>query len=266
LAQLFFAGALAADIPDELTNLIRYFNQMGISLEQKRKELLQSKKMASIGTFISGMAHEINNSLNNISLSTDILIEDFDSIDKEEIKEILRDIMNQTERASKIVRNLLDSSKSHSSDMEALSIAKVLDKTAELIANELQIHKISLKRNIIDPLPIVHGDLQMLQQAFLNLIINAEQAIGDCGVIAIGASSTDKGYVRVDICDSGPGIEQEYLDQIFDQIFTIKKIGLGTSLGLAIVYDIIEKHGGYIEVSSTVSEGSTFSVYLPVYQ
>ena len=250
---------------DEVAKLIEHFNQMVEALEQKQEQLIQSKKMASIGTFSSGIAHEINNPLNNISLSTDTLLEEYDSMERDEIKEILDDIMAQTERASKIVHNLLDFSRAQSSEMQVMYIDYVLHKTTDLIANELRIHKIALKKDIADLLPQVNGDLQKLQQAFLNLIINAEQAIGDYGTITVHAEKTDNGYIRTDISDTGPGISQEHLDQIFDPFFTTKETGKGTGLGLSIVYGIIQKHGGYIEVTSKLGEGTTFSVYLPVY-
>ena len=249
--------------PDEVTGLINNFNEMVEALEHKQELLIQSKKMASIGTFSSGIAHEINNPLNNISLSADILLEDFDDMDKEEVIEILEDIMAQTERASTIVRNLLDFSRSRASEMEPLYIDYVIHKTTDLIANELRIHKIALHKDIEDMLPRVNGDLRKLQQVFLNLIINAEQAIGEYGRIEISAHRTDDGYVRVDVSDTGPGISPEHLDQIFDPFFTTKEAGKGTGLGLAIVYGIVEKHGGYIEVSSKLGEGTTFSVFLP---
>jgi signal transduction histidine kinase len=250
---------------DEVSGLIENFNQMVEALEQKQEQLIQSKKMASIGTFSSGIAHEINNPLNNISLSTDTLIEEFDSMEEDEIKEILNDIMDQTERASKIVRNLLDFSRAQSSEMQPLYIDFILHKTTDLIANELRIHKIALQKDIADLLPQVNGDLQKLQQVFLNLIINAEQAIGDYGTITVRARKMANGYIRTDITDTGSGISQEHLDQIFDPFFTTKAAGRGTGLGLAIVYGIVKKHGGYIEVASTLGKGTTFSVYLPVY-
>jgi len=251
--------------PDEITGLIGNFNQMVETLEQKQEQLVQSKKMASIGTFSSGIAHEINNPLNNISLSTDTLLEEFDSMEEEEIKEILDDIMAQTERASKIVRNLLDFSRVQSSEMQSLYIDFILHKTTDLIENELRIHKIDLNKDIPDLLPQINGDLQKLQQVFLNLIINAEQAIENYGTITVRARQTDNEYIRTDICDTGPGIAQENLEQIFDPFFTTKEAGKGTGLGLSIVYGIVKEHGGYIEVASTLGEGTTFSVYLPVF-
>ncbi|PLX49673.1 MAG: hypothetical protein C0613_06690 [Desulfobulbaceae bacterium] len=252
--------------PDEISRLIDNFNQMVGALQQKQEELVQSKKMASIGTFSSGIAHEINNPLNNISLSTDIILEDFDSLEEKEIKEILEDIMSQTDRASKIVKNLLDFSRApSSSETQPVYIDFVLHKTTDLISNELRIHKITLQKDILDRLPQTKGNLQKLQQVFLNLIINAEQAIGDYGTITVQARALDEKYIRVNISDTGPGIAQENLDQIFDPFFTTKGIGKGTGLGLSVVYAIVQEHGGYIEVASKLGEGTTFSVYLPIY-
>ena len=251
---------------DETTNLIVSFNKMVEALEQKQEQLIQSKKMASIGTFSSGIAHEINNPLNNISLSADMLMEEFDELDKEEVKEILDDIMAQTERASKIVKNLLDFSRAHATEMESLHIEEVLEKTKNLIVNELRIHKIALETEIAENLPPVYGDFQKLQQVFLNLIINAEQAIGEYGRIVLQAMQESDDTIRIDVSDTGPGIDQKHLEQIFDPFFTTKEAGKGTGLGLAIVYGIVEKHGGYVEVASKLGEGTTFSVYLPVHQ
>ena len=264
LAAGEFTQLPVSDYPDEITQLVLNFNQMVEALEQKQEELIQSKKMASIGTFSSGIAHEINNPLNNISLSTDTLLEEFDSMDEEESKEILNDIMEQTERASKIVRNLLDFSRAQSSETQSLYIDFILHKTSDLINNELRIHKIALKKDIANMMPQINGDLQKLQQVFLNLIINAEQAIGDFGTITVKARETDKGFIRTDITDNGPGIAQKNIDQIFDPFFTTKEAGKGTGLGLSIVYGIVKEHGGYIEVASTLGEGTTFSVFLPI--
>ena len=249
--------------PDEISALIDNFNQMVETLEQKQEQLVQSKKMASIGTFSSGIAHEINNPLNNISLSTDTLLEEYETMDKEEILEVLNDIMEQTDRASNIVKNLLDFSRAQTSEMQPLYIDYILHKTTNLIINELRIHKITLEKEIDDRLPRVNGDLQKLQQVFLNLIINAEQAIGDHGTITVRAQETDDGYIRTDIRDTGTGIPRENLEQLFDPFFTTKEAGKGTGLGLSIAYGIVKEHGGYIEVASEPGKGTTFSVYLP---
>ncbi len=265
LAAGEFRQIKTQETPDEISGLIRNFNQMVFALEQKQEQLIQSKKLATIGTFSSGIAHEINNPLNNISLSTDTLIEEYDSLSEEEIKEILDDIMEQTERASKIVRTLLDFSRAQSSEMQPVHIDYVLHKTADLVANELRINKIALDKQIENDLPQVNGDAQKLQQVFLNLIINAKQAIGTFGTIKVRASLADNGFIRTDVSDNGPGIDPKHLEQIFDPFFTTKEAGKGTGLGLSIVYSIVKKHGGYIEVASKLGEGTTFSVYLPPY-
>jgi signal transduction histidine kinase len=251
---------------DEITQLSLNFNQMVEALEQKQEELIQSKKMASIGTFSSGIAHEINNPLNNISLSADTLLEEFDDLDKDEVMDILNDVMSQTERASKIVHNLLNFSRSQSPEIQAMYIDFVLHKTTDLIANELRINQVTLIKDIEDMLPQVNGDLQKLQQVFLNLIINAEHAVAEGGTITVRARATDKGFIRTDIIDTGAGIAPEHVEQIFDPFFTTKEAGKGTGLGLSIVYAIVKKHDGYIEVASKLGEGTTFSVYLPICQ
>ena len=251
------------DERDEVSELIEDFNRMAKALEEKQEELLQSKKLASIGTFSSGIAHELNNPLNNISLSTDTLLEEYDDLDREEQMEILQDIMVQTERASKIVRNLLDFSRVQPPEMQRLHLEQVLDKTIDLIDNELRIHNISLSKEIEASLPQIMGDGNKLQQVFLNLLINAEQAMGENGAITLRARRTGNDMIRVDVTDTGPGIPPEVIDQIFDPFFTTKEAGKGTGLGLAIVYGIVKRHGGYIEVVSKQGQGTTFSVYLP---
>ncbi|WP_456473304.1 ATP-binding protein [Desulfolithobacter sp.] len=254
------------DEKDEISDLIDGFNSMAVALEEKQEELLQSKKLASIGTFSSGIAHELNNPLNNISLSTDTLLEEYDALSREEQMEILEDIMAQTERASKIVKNLLDFSRIQPPEMQPIHLDYVLHKTVELIDNELRIHNIELIKDIEDMLPRIKGDINKLQQAFLNLLINAEQAMDENGTIILKARRDNDHMIRVDVMDTGPGIPPEAIDQIFDPFFTTKEAGKGTGLGLAIVYGIVKRHGGYIEVSSRQGKGTTFSVFLPVYR
>ncbi len=251
-------------INDEITNLIRAFNKMANDLDIKQEEVLQAKKLAAIGTFSSGIAHELNNPLNNISLSTDTLLEEFDSMDKEEIKEILEDIMTQTERASKIVRNLLEFSREKAPSISLLKIKDVIDSTARLIDNELRIKSVHLELCVGEKLPKILGDAHKLQQVFLNLFINAIQAMPKGGLIHVETREEPKGFIRIDVSDSGEGIPQDQIDKIFDPFFTTKAVGQGTGLGLSIVYSIIKKHGGHLEVKSKPGVGTTFSIFLPI--
>ena len=253
-------------IQDEISDLIKAFNKMAQELKMRNEEILQTKKMAAIGTFSSGIAHEINNPLNNISLSADLLYEEYEDLPPEEAKEIIKDIMEQTERASRIVRNLLDFSREKEPSIKPLKICKVIEKTRKLIDNELMIKHIYFGVDIPENLPPLLGDEDKLQQAFLNLFLNSIQAMDEGGIIYVDAREQPKGYLRIDISDTGEGIPEEKLDKIFDPFFTTKDVGKGTGLGLSIVYGIIRKHGGHIEVKSRLGEGTTFSIFLPIYQ
>ena len=252
------------EVNDEVSHLIKAFNTMARELEIKQEEVLQSKKLASIGTFSSGIAHELNNPLNNISLSTDTLMEEYDEMEPEEVKEILDDIMVQTERASKIVRNLLEFSREKAPSISLLTMKDVIDSTAELIENELRIKGVHLETCVGTKLPPILGDKNKLQQVFLNLFINAIQAMPDGGLIHLDTRVEPAGYIRVDVSDTGKGIPQNKIDKIFDPFFTTKAVGEGTGLGLSIVYSIIKKHGGHLEVKSKPGVGTTFSIFLPI--
>ncbi len=251
-------------IQDEITDLIHAFNKMANELEIKQEEVLQSKKLAAIGTFSSGIAHELNNPLNNISLSADTLMEEFDDMDREEVMDILEDIMTQTERASKIVRNLLEFSREKAPSISLIHFKDVIDSTARLIENELRIKGVHLETCVGKNLPEILGDMHKLQQVFLNLFINAIQAMPEGGLIHLDTREEPKGYIRIDVSDTGQGIPQDKIDKIFDPFFTTKAVGQGTGLGLSIVYSIIKKHGGHLEVKSKPGVGTTFSIFLPV--
>jgi len=178
--------------------------------------------------------------------------------------EIINDIIGQTERASLVVRNLLDFSREKAPSSAPLNIKDVVDHTHKLIANQLMISAIWFENYIHDDLPRIMGDMQKLQQVFINLFVNSIQAMPQGGLIYIDAQVVPDGYLRVIVNDTGPGIPPDIIGHIFDPFYTTKEVGAGTGLGLSIVYGIIKKHGGYIEVKSTVNVGTTFSIYLPI--
>ncbi|MFH1216429.1 MAG: ATP-binding protein [Pseudomonadota bacterium] len=249
---------------DEITDLIQAFNKMASELENRQEQLIQSRKLASIGTFSSGIAHELNNPLNNISLSADTLLEEYSSLSEKEMKEIITDIISQTDRATEVVKNLLDFSRDQAPSTRPLHIKQVVAATKKLIANELRLKSIWLEDYIPDDLPLVMGDLHKLQQVFLNLFVNSVYAMPDGGLIYIDAKQEPDEYVRISVSDTGGGIEPEKVEHIFDPFYTTKEVGKGTGLGLSIVYGIIKKHGGYIEVKSKMNVGTMFSIYLPI--
>jgi len=248
---------------DEICTLVKSFNKMSIELGEKRDRRIQARKLAAIGTFSAGIAHELNNPLNNISLSADTLLEEFGELDDEDAKEILGDIITQTDRASSIVRGLLDFSRAKEPSQTELNIKDVTSATLKLIANELDINSVWVEDYIPGDLPPIVGDLQNLQQVFLNLFINAMHAMPEGGLIYLEASR-EEDFIRINIGDTGNGIDSEHVDHIFDPFYTTKDVGKGTGLGLSTVYGILKKHGGHVEVKSRLNVGTTFSIFLPI--
>ena len=252
---------------DEVTHLIETFNDMAKQLEAKQEQLLQSRKMASIGTFTSGIAHELNNPLNNISLTAESLMEEFTEMTKEEATEMMMEILAQADRASKVVKNLLEFSRTERPLLLELHIDEVLDRTIKLIRNQIMVTGIQLKKESIDDMPSIKGRSQDLQQAFINILLNSIQAMKDLSgenLISIRSGPGPEGYIRIDFSDTGIGIKPEDMKHIFDPFYTTKPVGRGTGLGLSLVYGIIRTHGGYIEVKSEINKGTTFSIYLPI--
>jgi len=249
--------------PDEISSLILAFNRMAKELEVRQEQLIQSRKLASIGTFTSGIAHELNNPLNNISLTAESLLEECEDLSRVEAKEMILDILNQTARAGEVVKNLLDFSRSEESAFEELEVREVVERSVKLVKNQLMLTGISLTRTVPEDLPLIKGNIRNLEQVFTNLFLNSIQAMPDGGRISIVASKDANGYVRIDFSDTGIGIAQEKLERIFDPFFTTKPVGRGTGLGLSIVYGIVKKHRGYIEVKSELNVGTTFSIFLP---
>jgi signal transduction histidine kinase len=252
---------------DEVIHLIETFNEMAKQLETKQEQLLQSRKMASIGTFTSGIAHELNNPLNNISLTAESLMDDFTEMTKEEASEMMMEILAQADRASQVVKNLLEFSRTERPLFLELCINEVLDRTIKLIRNQIMVTGILLKRENSKDLPPIKGRSQDLQQAFINILLNSIQAMKDLSgenIITILTGPGPDGYIRIDFSDTGIGIKPEDMKYIFDPFYTTKPVGRGTGLGLSLVYGIIRTHGGYVEVKSETNIGTTFSIYLPI--
>jgi two-component system NtrC family sensor kinase len=248
---------------DEFSDLAVAFNTMLRQLQEHQEQLLQAGKMAAVGTLTSGIAHELNNPLNNIGLTTEALIENMDEYSRETKLTMLNQIDTQVERACATVRNLLDFTRKDQPVFTAVSIHEALRSTLNLLGNELSLGQIDLKLELADDLPEVAANPRHLQQLFLNLLLNAIDAMPDGGPLTVRTLRDESGGVRVDIADSGVGIPQENLDRIFDPFFTTKEPGRGTGLGLSVSFGIVEQHGGRITVQSRPGKGATFSVFLP---
>ena len=263
------AGDFSLIIPkrkyrDEFSNLVIAINRMIFELMEKQKQLVQSRKMAAVGILTSGIAHELNNPLNNISITTEALIENLDSYTRDEVMEMLKDIFAQVERADVTVRNLLDFTRLEQSKVETIEMSALIQSSLKLVRNEHMLNNIESEARIATDLPKIKGNFRNLQQVFLNIFLNSAQAMPEGGDLIINAKINNENYIRIDVTDSGCGIPKENLEKVFDPFFTTKDVGKGTGLGLSVSYGIIQELGGRITVDSKEGVGTTFSVYLPI--
>lgn len=250
---------------DEFTNLALALNHMMEELQRRHDLLVKSHKLRAVGTLTAGIAHELNNPLNNITLTSAMLEEDYEDLDDEERLDMVRDLTSQAERATRMVRNLLDFARESEMESELLDVGRLIDETLQLTSNEIKLKKAKVECRVNSNLPPIHGDKQHLSQVFLNLILNALDAMPGGGVLEVEiGKSTEPGYIAVDVKDSGDGIPDHVVTSIFDPFFTTKHRGKGTGLGLSVSLGIVKKHGGDIRVDTEVGKGTTFTVLLPI--
>ena len=249
---------------NEIHHLVAAINGMVSELEKRQEQLIQSRKLASIGTFTAGIAHEINNPVNNISLILESLIEDGAEMSEEERAKLYQDAMDQADRTSDIVKNLLEFSRASHPRQEEVDLEELVENTVRLLSNELKLNGITFNKQVLARLPRTRLDKGGLQQVLLNLFMNAIQAMDRGGELMVKIGPADNpGEARIDVIDNGPGIPPDYLNQIFDPFFTTKKEGVGTGLGLSVSYNIIKKNKGRLEVESQPGLGTRFSIFLP---
>ncbi len=232
-------------------------------LKTSQEQLLQSAKMAAVGQLVSGVAHEVNNPLMAILGNSEMLLK---KTEEERSRKRLQRIFTETNRAIVIVRNLLSFARKQESEKEPMPINESIESVIQLRSYDMSLHDIEIEMELASDLPDVMADSQQLQQVFLNLLINAEQAIkrnGDSGKVVIQTRKYGKKII-VTFADDGPGIPEDILDRIFEPFFTTKDVGEGTGLGLSICYGIINDHKGKITVKSREGQGSTFTLEFPV--
>jgi two-component system NtrC family sensor kinase len=251
-----------ARIESEVDRLVIAFNRMVEELEARQEQIIHSRKIASLGTLVSGVAHELNNPINNIILTIDTLVGGR-KVTGERRAALLEDILAQAIRASGIVKNLLDFSRAETSAVQNVNIPQLLKETFQIAGNQITLSKINLHQDLAPDLPEVRGNRQGLQQVLLNLIINAVQAMPGGGDLTVRAAQDKNKRMIITVQDTGVGISDEHLPHIFDPFFTTKEVGRGTGLGLSVSHGIIKKHGGRITVESSIGKGSTFTVVLP---
>ena len=221
---------------------------------------MQAEKLSSIGLLAAGVAHEVNTPLAIITSNAQLLMREMDPGDPR--TRTLDKIIKQAFRASEIANNLLKFSRVGGSDYADLDVNRVISETLSLVDPMLRAAKITVHTQLGAALPAVHGNAGKLQQVFMNLIMNARDAMPQGGELTIAAEA-ENSSVRVEVADSGIGIPSDQLHKIFDPFFTTKGSSRGTGLGLAVTYGIIREHSGSIQVDSVVGRGTTFRLEFP---
>lgn len=233
-----------------------------IKLEES---LQQNEKLSSIGLLAAGVAHEVNTPLTGVSSYTQMLLGMIPETDPKHA--LLQKVQKQTDRASNIVGNLLNFSRTgNAAEFVEIDINKLLDDTLQLLEPQLRKTNIEIVREYAAAPPKIFGNAGKLQQVFTNLIINARDAMFGGGQIILTTDFEMPDEVVIKVSDTGSGIEPENLNKIYDPFFTTKDVGSGTGLGLAVSYGIVQEHAGAIAASSEVGSGTTFRLVFPAAQ
>lgn len=250
---------------DEMQQVMEAFNIMVDELQRRQEQLVQSQKLSSIGTLSAGIAHQLNNPLNNVSTSCQIALSEFRVGKSDLFGQMLTNIDQETNRARDVVQGLLEFAREQEFECRPFRLAAIVDRAILLVRSQVP-STVDITSSIDSEL-LLPMDGQRMQEVFINLILNAAQAITDHGEIALSASLSEvDDSVCIEVHDTGCGIPQEMQERLFDPFFTTKLEGEGTGLGLSISYGIIEKHKGRISVKSTLGRGTSFFIVLPSVQ
>jgi two-component system NtrC family sensor kinase len=251
-------------------NLYESYKEAYKKLKEAQEQVIRTEKLASLGKLSATIAHEINNPiaavLTYIKLMTKLVARnEFKPERGADIARYLGTMASETARCGEIVKNLLAFSRQSKITIENNSIEEIIEKTLVLIAHDLKIKGIRLKKDIEANLSKIQCDFKQIQQILLNLVSNASEAMTPNGTLTVSARHAErKGLLELKVADTGCGIPPENLENIFEPFFTTKEEGKGVGLGLSVAYGIITGHRGLIEVESELGKGSTFTVYLPI--
>jgi len=227
------------------------------------EQLIQTEKLTSLGLLAAGVAHEVNTPLAVISNYIQMLAKQLPGDDPRH--KLIEKIVKQTFRASEIVNNLLNFSRTGAVEFTEVNLNAVVEETLSLVSHPFKTARVHVIKSLQKQLPPVLGSNNRLQQVFLNLFMNARDAMPNGGMLEV-RTAANNGYVEVEVTDTGIGIPRENLIRIFDPFFTTKSSGRGTGLGLSVSYGIIKEHAGKIDVRSTPGKGTSFRLEFPVVQ
>ncbi len=236
-------------------------------LRDKQEQLVQAGKLATLGELTTGVAHELNNPLNNIGLFVGNAIDliELGATDRGQIVRELRRTTQQVHKATEIISHLRTFGRAAPVSREPISLRQVIERALSLMQEQLRLREIKVMVDLGSEDPVVVGNPIQLEQVFINLLTNARDAVADSPRKAIRISgSVGSAAVEVAFSDTGHGIPPGLERRIFDPFVTTKEVGKGTGLGLSITYGIVKEHGGTISVSSPPGEGATFLIHLPL--
>ena len=246
---------------DEIGKLGESFNEMMQNLADAQRQLLQANKLASVGRLAAGVAHEINNPLTGVLTYSSFLLKRAEK--DSEMREDLEVIVRETKRCREIVKGLLDFSRQSVSEKRPTSVNDFVNDACRIVKNPLSMQKAAIVLNLGENLPQVHADPGRMQQVLVNLLVNAGDAMADAGGTITVTTDLAQDGVRIRVADTGSGIESADLDKIFEPFFSTQGTR-GNGLGVAIVWGIVEEHGGRLTVDSEVGKGATFTILLPL--
>jgi two-component system NtrC family sensor kinase len=231
-------------------------------LQRVQDQLIRAGKMAALGELAAGVAHEINNPLTGVLTFSSLMLKKAD--ESHPWRKDLENVVQQTTRCRNIVKGLLDFARQRKPDKKEWDIHLLIDNTLTLLAEQVRFQNIKIDKQFKAGIPMLFVDGDQIQQVFMNILLNAADAMaGNGGNLSIKTDLKD-GLAEISFTDTGCGISKEHLSKLFDPFFTTKETGKGTGLGLAISYGIVQSHGGDIEVESQVGKGSTFRIKLPI--
>jgi signal transduction histidine kinase len=264
-----FDTHVAVESSDEIGQLAESFNAMAgelkareTALQSAQAQLVQSEKMAAFGLLGAGIAHEVKNPLAGILGCAQISLRQ--APPGTPVRENLELIEKETKRCKTIIENLLRFARQEKTAFEPFDVNRPVADAAAIVHHQLELQKVKLEVALEEGLPLLRGNANQLQQVFMNLLINAQQAMGPQGG-SVRVATRRRGADRVEIAvqDTGSGIPKEIQERIFDPFFTTKPNGKGTGLGLSVTYGIVKDHGGEIGVDSEPGKGTTFTIVLP---